>query len=153
MASVMSTSTAWAARICWPPTSRRLPAPTFHKAPCCFRATQDGYPSGMPNNVTLYVPRDTRTAYIQNWQLSIQRELTSNMLLDVAYVGNHAIKLVMLVDLNQARPNNPGESLLVNARRPISGFRSISTVLPAAFSNYNALQVKFERRFSKGLYV
>jgi len=119
----------------------------------CFRTTQDGYPSGLPNNVTLYVPRDTRTGYIQNWQLSVQRELTSNMLIDVAYVGNHAIKLVLLADLNQARPNNPGETLLVNARRPISGFRSISAVLPAAFSNYNALQVKFERRFSKGLYV
>ena len=119
----------------------------------CFRQTQDGYPSGLPNNVTLYVPRDTRTGYIQNWQLSVQRELTSNMLIDVAYVGNHAIKLVLLADLNQARPNNPGETLLVNARRPISGFRSISAVLPAAFSNYNALQVKFERRFSKGLYV
>src|SRR5215475_7220694 len=119
----------------------------------CFRATQDGYPSGLPNNVTLYIPRDTRTGYIQNWQLSVQRELSSNMLLDVAYVGNHAIKLALLADLNQARPNNPGETLLVNARRPISGFRSISAVLPAAFSNYNALQVKFERRFSKGLYV
>jgi hypothetical protein len=119
----------------------------------CFRPTQDGYPSGLPNNVTLYIPRDTRTAYIQNWQLSVQRELTSNMLLDVAYVGNHAIKLALLADLNQARPNNPGETLLVNARRPISGFRSISTVLPAAFSNYHALQVKFERRFSKGLYI
>ena len=119
----------------------------------CFRPTQDGYPAGLPNNVTLYIPRDTRTAYIQNWQLSVQRELTSNMLLDVAYVGNHAIKLVMLADLNQARPNNPGENLLVNARRPISGFRSISAVLPAAFSNYHALQVKFERRFSKGLYI
>jgi hypothetical protein len=119
----------------------------------CFRPTQDGYPSGLPNNVTLFIPRDTRTGYIQNWQLSVQRELSSNMLLDVAYVGNHAIKLALLADLNQARPNNPGETLLVNARRPISGFRSISAVLPAAFSNYNALQVKFERRFSKGLYV
>ncbi|MBO0726808.1 MAG: TonB-dependent receptor, partial [Blastocatellia bacterium] len=119
----------------------------------CFRPTQDGYPAGLPNNVTLYIPRDTRTGYIQNWQLSVQRELTSNMLLDVAYVGNHAVKMVLLADLNQARPNNPGENLLVNARRPISGFRSISAVLPAAFSNYNALQVKFERRFSKGLYI
>ena len=119
----------------------------------CFRPTQDGYPSGLPNNVTLYIPRDTRTAYIQNWQVSVQRELGANMLLDVAYVGNHAVKLILLADLNQARPNNPGESLLVNARRPIAGFRSISAVLPAAFSNYHALQIKFERRFSKGLYL
>jgi Carboxypeptidase regulatory-like domain/TonB dependent receptor/TonB-dependent Receptor Plug Domain len=119
----------------------------------CFRATQDGYPSGLPNNVVLHIPRDQRTAYIQNWQLSVQRELTSNMLLDVAYVGNHAVKLILLADLNQARPNNPGENLPLDARRPIPGFRSISAVLPAAFSNYHALQVKFERRFSKGLYI
>lgn len=119
----------------------------------CFRPTQDGYPSGLPNNVTLYIPRNNRTAYIQNWQLSVQRELGANMLLDVAYVGNHAVKLILLADLNQARPNNPGETLLVNARRPITGFRSISSVLPVAFSNYNALQVKFERRFAKGFYL
>jgi hypothetical protein len=119
----------------------------------CFRPTQDGYPTGLPNNVVLHIPRDIRTAYIQNWQLSVQRELTSNMLVDVAYVGNHAVKLILLADLNQARPNNVGENLALDARRPIPGFRSISAVLPAAFSNYHALQVKFERRFSKGLYI
>ncbi len=119
----------------------------------CFRPTQDGYPTGLPNNVVLHIPRDQRTAYIQNWQLSVQRELGSNMLLDVAYVGNHAVKLILLADLNQARPNRPGENLSLDARRPIPGFRSISAVLPAAFSNYHALQVKFERRFSKGLYI
>ncbi|HEY6401532.1 MAG TPA: TonB-dependent receptor, partial [Blastocatellia bacterium] len=119
----------------------------------CFRATQDGYPTGLPNNVVLHIPRDQRTAYIQNWQLSVQRELGANMLLDVAYVGNHAVKLILLADLNQARPNNPGENLMLDERRPIPGFKSISAVLPAAFSNYHALQVKFERRFSKGLYI
>jgi hypothetical protein len=119
----------------------------------CFRPTQDGYPTGLPNNVVLYIPRDQRSAYIQNWQLSIQRELGANMLLDVAYVGNHAVKLILLADLNQARPNLPGQNLPLDARRPIPGFRSISAVLPAAFSNYHALQVKFERRFSKGLYI
>ncbi|HKQ78279.1 MAG TPA: TonB-dependent receptor [Blastocatellia bacterium] len=119
----------------------------------CFRPTQDGYPSGLPNNVTLYIPRDKRTPYIQNWQLSIQRELTASMLIDVAYVGNHAVKQVLLADLNQARPNNIGENTPLNDRRPIRGFGSISAVLPAGDSNYHALQVKFERRFSRGLYV
>jgi carboxypeptidase family protein/TonB-dependent receptor-like protein len=134
----------------------------------CFRPTQDGYPSSLPNNVVLHIPRDQRSAYIQNWQLSVQRELGSNMLLDVGYVGNHAVKLILLADLNQARPvtaeelrlsllptNDPNRRALpsLDSRRPIQGFRSISAVLPAAFSNYHALQVKFERRFSKGLYV
>ena len=41
----------------------------------CFRATQQGYPSNLPNNVTLYIPRNTPTSYIQNWQFSVQHEL------------------------------------------------------------------------------
>jgi hypothetical protein len=126
----------------------------------CFRTTQSGYPTGLPNNVTLYIPSDKRTPYIQNWQISIQRELSANMLLDIAYVGNHAVKMVLLADANQARPLTTAELALpasqrptLDQRRPINGFRSISAVLPAAFSNYNALQIKFERRFSKGIYL
>jgi hypothetical protein len=126
----------------------------------CFRPTQAGYPTGLPNNVVLFTPRETRTSYIQNWQLSVQRELPGNMLLDVAYVGNHAVKLLLLADYNQARPLTTAELALpaaqrptLDARRPIQGFRSISANLSGAYSNYHALQAKFERRFSKGLYL
>ena len=126
----------------------------------CFRPTQSGYPTNLPNNVVLFIPREIRTSYIQNWQLSVQRELPGNMLLDVAYVGNHAVKLMLLADYNQARPLTTAELALpaaqrptLDARRPIQGFRSISGVLPAAYSNYHALQMKIERRFSKGVYI
>ncbi len=126
----------------------------------CFRTTQQGYPTGgLPNNVTLYVPRDNKTASVQNWQLSIQREIFGNMVLDVAYVGNRAKNLVILADYNQARPLTTAELALpaaqrpsLQARRPIQGFGTISAVLPEGFSNYNALQIKLERRFSQGLY-
>ncbi len=126
----------------------------------CFRTTQLGYPtSGLPNNVTLYIPRDNQTASVQNYQISIQQEIFGNMVLDVAYVGNRAKNLVILADFNQARPLTAAEVALpaaqrpsLQARRPIVGFGSISAVLPEGFSNYNALQVKLERRFSKGIY-
>ena len=126
----------------------------------CFRTTQLGYPTGnLPNNVTLYVPRDNQTASVQNWQLSIQREIFGNMVLDVAYVGNRAKNLVILGDFNQARPLTISELALpaaqrpsLQARRPIANFGTISAVLPEGFSNYNALQIKLERRFSQGLY-
>lgn len=126
----------------------------------CFRTTQQGYPtSGLPNNVTLYVPRDTPTTSIQNWQLSFQQELFGNMVLDVAYVGNKAKDTVLLGDFNQARPLTVAEAALpaaqqpsLQARRPIAGFGSISAVLPEGFSNYNALQIKLERRFTRGFY-
>ncbi|HLA95881.1 MAG TPA: hypothetical protein VK612_09185, partial [Pyrinomonadaceae bacterium] len=127
----------------------------------CFRPTQAGYPtSGLPNNVTLYVPRDRPTTSIQNWQVSVQRELFDDMVLDVAYVGNRVKDSVLLADLNQARPFTAAEAALpaasrpsLQSRRPISGFGSISAVLPEGFSSYNALQIKLERRFSKGLYL
>ncbi len=126
----------------------------------CFRPTQDGYPtSGLPNNVTLYIPRDIKTPMIQNWQLSIQQEIFGNMVLDVAYVGNKSKNMVILADFNQARPLTPAEFALpaaqqpsLQARRPIQGFGTISAVLPEGFSTYNALQVKLERRFASGLY-
>lgn len=128
--------------------------------PNCFRPTQNGYPTGLPNNVVLYIPRDMPTASIQNWQLSVQRDLFADLVLDVAYVGNRAADTVLLADLNQARPLTQAEAALpssqwpsVDARRPIPGFRSISAVLPEGFSNYNALQVKLEKRFSRGLYL
>jgi len=126
----------------------------------CFRTTQQGYPSGLPNNVTLYIPRNTPTSYVQNWQLSVQREIFANTVIDVAYVGNRARNLVLIADFNQARPLTEAEAALpaaqqpsLQARRPIPGFATISAVLPQAFSNYDALQVKFERRFSRGLYL
>jgi hypothetical protein len=87
------------------------------------------------------------------------------MLIDVAYVGNHALKLILLADFNQARPFTAAEAALPAAQRPSLAARrpikrpdggdwgTISAVLPAAYSNYHALQVKFERRFSKGVYA
>jgi hypothetical protein len=127
----------------------------------CFRATQQGYPtSGLPNNVTLYIPKDTKTSNIQNWQISVQQEIPFGIVLDVAYVGNRAKDLVLLADLNQARPFTVAEAALpaaqrssLQARGAIQGFGSISAVLPKAFSEYNALQVKVERRFSQGFYL
>lgn len=126
----------------------------------CFRTTQDGYPSSLPNNVTLYIPHDIKTGMIQNWQVSIQHEIFKDTILDIAYVGNKASNLVILADYNQARPLTEAELALPAAqrptlqdRRPIAGFGSISAVLPEGFSNYNALQIKFEKRFNKGLYL
>ncbi len=132
----------------------------------CFRTTQQGYPtSGLPNNVTLYIPRDQPTTSIQNYHLSVQQEIFGNMVLDVAYVGNRVRDSVLLADLNQARPVTAAELAAFTAnpaanplptlaqRRSITGFGSISAVLPEGFSNYNALQVKVERRFSRGLYL
>lgn len=133
----------------------RLPVCTGNAFSGCFRPTQAGYPSGLPNDVSLYIPRNTPDGYIQNWQFSIQRQLPGQTVLELGYVGNHSVKMAMLADYNQARPPLPGENVnaTLDARRPIQGFGTISVVLPAAFSNYHSLQAKVEHRFSKGVYL
>ena len=116
----------------------------------CFRTTQQGYAPNLPNNVTLYVPPDTPSGYIQSWHVSVQQKVTDNIVTDLAYVGNHGVKLSMIADINQARPPLAGENAnaTLAARRPIQGYGTISAVLPEAFSNYHALQAKLEYRKS-----
>ncbi len=87
--------------------------------------------------------------------MSVQQKVTDNIVTDLAYVGNHGVKLSMIADINQARPPLAGENAnaTLAARRPIQGYGTISAVLPEAFSNYHALQAKVEFRKSTSLNV
>jgi Carboxypeptidase regulatory-like domain/TonB-dependent Receptor Plug Domain len=126
----------------------------------CFRPTSLGFPNNFAsagafntaNNLVRYIPADNPTGYVQNWHFTIQRELAKNLVLDLAYVGNHSVGLLILGDANQAVPNVLGQNLSVNARRPIPGFASIQEAFGGGFGSYNALQVKLEKRMSRGVY-
>ncbi|MBC7926321.1 MAG: TonB-dependent receptor [Bryobacteraceae bacterium] len=125
-----------------------------------FRSVDQGYPNALTNpdrfvaatsNIS-YIPRDTKTGYVQNWFFSVQREILRNTVVDLAYVGNRSNKLVLFADLNQARPQlTPTGNESLAARRPIPGYAGITITTPSGFANYNALQAKVERRFSTGL--
>lgn len=124
-----------------------------------FRTVDMGYPAGLTNpdqfnplasNIS-YMPRDIRTGYVQNWFFSIQREIVPSLVIDLAYVGNRSNKLILFADYNQARPQNPGETLSIQARRPIQQFAGITLTCPCGWANYNAFQAKIEKRFSSGL--
>jgi hypothetical protein len=49
----------------------------------------------------LAVNRNLRSPYVTTWTLGIQRALTNNMSLEVAYVGNHGTKLLGVRNINQ----------------------------------------------------
>jgi hypothetical protein len=128
--------------------------------PAGFMRSFAGFPAGfnspanfIPVNANIsYVPKDTRWPYIQTWFLSVQRELMKDTVLEVAYTGNHSSRLPIIADYNQALPNEPGQTLGIQPRRPNQKFGAITWVDPAGIQTYNALSVKFERRFSKGLF-
>jgi hypothetical protein len=92
---------------------------------------------------------DFKNSYVESWNAAIQRSLPWRFVLDLAYVGNHGVDSVVNYNLNAATVLGAG-----NSGRPEFGSfrRTASTnLLFAGFSSsYNALQVKFDRRFSGG---
>jgi hypothetical protein len=75
--------------------------PIYNASPACGDGTVKlGVFTPQPC-VVLGVDRNLRTPYVTSWNFGIQRAITNNLSLDVAYVGNHAVKLVGIQDLNQ----------------------------------------------------
>ncbi len=101
----------------------------------------------------VYTPPDSKWPYIQNWFFSVQRQLPKNTVVELAYTGNHSLRLPIIADYNQAAPNQPGQSLGVTARVPIQGWGPITWLDPAGDNHYNGLSARVERRFTKGFYV
>ncbi len=91
------------------------------------------------------ISQDFRTPYVQNFNLNIQRQLSSSTVLQAGYVGSLGRKLPILLDINE----------------PIGGIRpyavqyptlaAIDTVFSVANSNYNSLQVQLRQSLYKGL--
>lgn len=127
----------------------------------CFRTVAQGYPTNFvdaSNFSTLlaetrYIPKTIPTGYVQSWHLDVQREVAKSTVLTVSYVGEHAVHLWVLADLNQAAANATGGTLSLQARRPISTYTTIEESIPVGLLSYNGFQAKLEHRFSGGLYL
>jgi hypothetical protein len=117
----------------------------------CYVTADQGFPSGLvttfnpaTDNIT-WVPKNTPDSYVENWFLSVQQQLAKNTLLDVAYVGNHGLKLQGFLNANQENP-------AAGFARPYANWPSdITEALNEFYSNFNALQVRYEQRFVGGL--
>jgi len=94
-------------------------------------------------------PRNLREGYIASWNFSVQRQLPGNFVLDLAYVGNQAVRNYTFRDINASPTLNSGVAgqplfQLFGRRAPVSGWHPTQ-------SNYHSMQVKFDRRLSQGL--
>jgi hypothetical protein len=106
------------------------------------------------------------TAY--NWSFDVQRALTNNMMLSVAYVGSREIHMDAAENFNQPLPADgyefPPQVACTtttpypctvrdseNYLSPYKGFSSISMAYPLGSSIYHSLQAQLNKRFSHGL--
>jgi hypothetical protein len=88
-----------------------------------------------------------------DYTLEIQRELGPNMVVNIAYVGNHGYNMEFDGDLNQVPESElgPNDASGTTNARPYPNFQAIGGIKWAGISNYNALQTTIDKRLSSGL--
>jgi hypothetical protein len=122
--------------------------------------------------------RTAGSGYVQQWNLAVQRAVTNNLSVEVAYVGSNIIHVgIPDSNLNQLTADQlaQGPSLLTPVPNPYFGqlpssssldtktiaaaqlikpyprFQNVATYRHnSGTTNYNAIQMKAERRFSHG---
>jgi len=89
--------------------------------------------------------------YVQEWNLTLERDLGQSFGVRLSYDGNHATDLGAGQNLNQPRPNTIGFSNLTSAAFPFPLWQEVYYNDNAGFSNYNAMTVSVNKRMSHGL--
>ena len=101
-----------------------------------------------------------RTAMIQQYNLQVEQQFGSNVF-TIGYVGNVGQHLPESINnINQPAPFNP-LAPVGSPSNPVGGAHQLQSQLPnvgtvsyiasEGISNYNGLQMSFQRRFTKGL--
>jgi hypothetical protein len=129
---------------------------------------------GVPLPCTTYAPQgvqpNAQTLTVEQWTLSVQQQLSSNMAFRVAYVGSHGYHGLLSID-----PNSIPAQICESSSGCVAGGDSTTSLVPqgaqyipvgvrpnpylsAGFfwytegnSSYNALQLDFTRRITHGL--
>ncbi|MEO8099362.1 MAG: carboxypeptidase-like regulatory domain-containing protein [Acidobacteriota bacterium] len=128
-----------------------------------------------PPACAIYAPQgvqaDAKTPVLQNWNLSVEHQLSENMSVRVAYLGTFGYHGLLSVDLNSVAAltcNTPtgcvsggtgtarglaaqGERYIPVATRPNNNLSGGFFWMSEGNSSYNALQVEVTRRMSHGL--
>jgi hypothetical protein len=104
--------------------------------------------------VILAVDPNLKNPYITNWNLSVTHAFTTNLSLELGYVGNHGSRLTGFRDINQIPPAsitvaNPKGTRPFAANFPYLKF--IDQYSNDSRSNYNSLQATLTKRVTHGL--
>jgi hypothetical protein len=89
--------------------------------------------------------RDAQSAH---WNLTIERELTSNTSLRVSYVGMNSYRLNVSENLNQTRPSTSPYNF---ANAPFQNWGVIFSTNNLGGQNYQSLQLEATHRMARGL--
>lgn len=101
-----------------------------------------------PGSDAYVVDRGLRNPYVQNWNLTVERQLWNKAsVLSLAYVGNRGLKLP-----RTTRPNL-GDNLTPGTPRPDPTRGLVSYLTAGAASNYHSFQANFRTNLGRRLSV
>jgi hypothetical protein len=87
---------------------------------------------------------------INEWTLSVERQLGKNTMGEIAYVGSHGNHLDYPVDINQI-PQEGLQPTFSKANTPYPQFGTIAGAIDESKSNYNSMQLQVNHRLTSGL--
>jgi hypothetical protein len=110
---------------------------------------QNGFPADSlnPANINYQltqirtVDANSKTPYVQQWSVGLQRTLPAHILLTADYVGTKSTHLDVLSDLNQP----------INGVQPYPNFGYLERQTALGNASYQGLEISAKRRFENGL--
>ncbi len=91
-----------------------------------------------------------QTPYMQTYSFNVQRQVTPSLLFQVGYAGSRGVHLLEAFNINEVEPG-PGDLASRRLIQPLNNVSTIYYMFPRNSSNYNSLQIKLEKRMSRGL--
>ncbi|HTX37966.1 MAG TPA: carboxypeptidase regulatory-like domain-containing protein [Bryobacteraceae bacterium] len=138
----------------------QLPGPGFDIAnPYGGAPTPFGTGNFVAPATVLTVQSGMRPPYSQNWNLSIERTIARDYLLDLRYVGNKGTHLPRFIEANpsiygpgvNANNNNEIREYTTCNAAGVCNYGSVGLIAGDSSSTYHALEVAFSRQYAHGL--
>ena len=81
---------------------------------------------------------NTRPDFTQMYNLSVQRQLGGNVVVEVGFMGSRSSRILIDDPINNAVPALPNDTSSTQSRRRPNLLGAFSYLAPQGFSNYNA---------------
>ncbi|MDQ3213618.1 MAG: TonB-dependent receptor [Acidobacteriota bacterium] len=140
-------------------------APPILESPSIFYGNLDGFLGAgqvfFPTDYQAFEQQFDTVPTTYRWSFGVQQDVGFGTVADVTYVGSEGRNLRQSKNINTLAPGvrflgssqdpTTGRPLPDNFLRPYRGFQNISYIEETGFSNYHALQVGINRRYTAGL--
>lgn len=137
-----------------------IPAPScsYGNCPSIGVTLENGLSAQLANGLQSFVSSPgfhatdahIKTPYAEDYSLSVQRALSTNLVATLSYVGNTS-RHIELYDAPNVAPVLLASGKSTTSSQPFPGLGGVGQISYSGVGTYNSLQAKMEMRYSNGL--